>query len=108
MLLELHDFKKLTELPETATAFSNRGPWYNLTLVMRWKTPDADAKVSPHAHGLAVVQRISLIAYRVCLAQLRKWSQEVTTFVNAEEAKLPNSPLRGNRGVRASRPASCQ
>ena len=47
VLLELHDYKKLMTVANDATAFANRGPWYNLTIVMRWKTEAMDAKVRP-------------------------------------------------------------
>ncbi|KZT50185.1 FAD binding domain protein [Calocera cornea HHB12733] len=45
IIFELHPFSKITAIAESATAFSNRGNWYNLIFVMRWTDPAQDKRV---------------------------------------------------------------
>ena len=45
LLVELHAFEKIVEVPNDAMAFSSRGPWYNINVVLRWKSPELDSKV---------------------------------------------------------------
>ena len=54
LLVELHAFEKIVEVPNDAMAFSSRGPWYNINVVLRWKSPELDSKVRFYAlvaHG---------------------------------------------------------
>ncbi|GJE88819.1 FAD-dependent oxidoreductase [Phanerochaete sordida] len=43
LIVELHEWKKFMEVPFDATSFANRGPYYNVTFVMRWTDPALDA-----------------------------------------------------------------
>ena len=42
ILLEAHPFDKLNSIPLDATAFANRGDYFNSTIALRWKNSDKD------------------------------------------------------------------
>lgn len=60
ILLELHDFKKVATIPTEATAFPNRGPYFNVNLVLRWKDPALDEEVRLHESHMPVCRDLSL------------------------------------------------
>ncbi|GJF00866.1 FAD-binding oxidoreductase [Phanerochaete sordida] len=45
VVLDLHPFEKVMEVPSAGTAFAGRGPLYNLTMIMRWERPELDTMV---------------------------------------------------------------
>ncbi|GJE99792.1 FAD-binding oxidoreductase [Phanerochaete sordida] len=56
ILVELHSFEKLMQVPFEATSFANRGPFYNITFALRWKSPELDSVMREWAssHAKAV------------------------------------------------------
>lgn len=53
ILFELHGHAKLMSVPADSASFANRGPFYNMTMAMRWKEPALDAVVRTWATTLA-------------------------------------------------------
>lgn len=45
VLVELIPYGKIVSVSSTATAFGNRGKWFNINFSMRWKDADLDARV---------------------------------------------------------------
>jgi hypothetical protein len=104
VLIELHGFNKIVAVPYDATAFANRGPFYNINCVLRWKTPALDTKVCSYMHrvlSLPCSQR-----HFSCVVQMRAWARTVETHVRAEERRLSGKDLTGSRGVRSPSPPS--
>lgn len=73
ILIELHPFQKIVAVPEDATAFANRGPYYSVTFTLRWKDPSLDTK-------------------------LREWATAQTQAVRSADEKLSGHSLAGTRG----------
>lgn len=72
LIVELHDYKKLMEVPFDAAAFANRLPGYNITFVMRWKSPELDST-------------------------FRQWTSARAKAIRDEEAKRSGKNLAGTR-----------
>lgn len=53
ILFELISFKKIIEVEQSATAFANRGEYYNVLILGRWKSKENDSKVRSFARELA-------------------------------------------------------
>ena len=45
VVIELHPYDKVAAVPTSATAFGNRGKWYNVNFAMRWKNATLDSRV---------------------------------------------------------------
>ncbi|GJF00870.1 FAD-dependent oxidoreductase [Phanerochaete sordida] len=42
IVVDLHPFQKIMEVPPDGTAFANRGPLYNLSMLLWWTNPELD------------------------------------------------------------------
>ncbi|KZT50186.1 Glucooligosaccharide oxidase [Calocera cornea HHB12733] len=73
IIVELHPFDKVADVPESATAFANRGKWYNINCALRWSDPALDKRV-------------------------RAWASEQVEYLRDEEAKEQGMQLSGRRG----------
>lgn len=45
VVVELHPYDKVASVPTSATAFGNRGKWYNVNFAMRWEDAALDSRV---------------------------------------------------------------
>ncbi|EKM60153.1 uncharacterized protein PHACADRAFT_251050 [Phanerochaete carnosa HHB-10118-sp] len=72
-LIELHSYQKLMEVPFEATAFANRGPIFNITFAIRWKSPNLDMT-------------------------MRQWASARAKAIRVEESKRSGMDLEAARG----------
>jgi hypothetical protein len=81
IIIELHPYDKVVEVPTSATAFANRGKWYNINYSLRWKDAALDEKVrSPRPSD-------PMIFLCSSFPQLRTWSRTQVNYLRGEEAK---------------------
>ncbi|KZO91093.1 Glucooligosaccharide oxidase [Calocera viscosa TUFC12733] len=73
IIIELHPFDKVVSIPESTTAFANRGKWYNINCALRWKDAALDK-------------------------QVRAWASQQVEYLRDEEAKEQGIQLIGRRG----------
>lgn len=52
LLFEMIPYTKVVEVPNDATAYANRGPYYNVCSIFNWQDPNADIKIRNLQQGL--------------------------------------------------------
>lgn len=73
IIIELHAYDKLMEVPFDATSFANRGPFYNITFATRYTNPELDST-------------------------MRQWTSTHAKSVRTEESKRSGMDLEAARG----------
>jgi hypothetical protein len=85
IIIELHSFRKIISVPTNATAFANRGEWYNLNYSVHWKDVRHDEYVSSYGKDI-ILTAISLIGYH--------------SFAHGRATRSTSSMLTNGRMVR--------
>jgi hypothetical protein len=63
VIIELHPYDKVVTVPTSATAFANRGKWYNINYSLRWKDAALDERVCIPPYYVCFVSLISTYSF---------------------------------------------
>jgi hypothetical protein len=72
LILELFPFEKITSVPTFATAFANRGKWYNINCLMRWQGKHLDERVGSSLYLNITIFRASQHDFRSAVGLLSR------------------------------------
>ncbi|KAJ5293564.1 hypothetical protein PENANT_c054G10801 [Penicillium antarcticum] len=94
LFFELLPNTQVAKVPNNATAFASRGPYYNVSSIFRWHDPHLDERIRSLQTDL--VNRIGTIAGIAAQPNYDMSKQGTGVYANYAASDLPNEAIFGN------------